>query len=312
MPGWGSRRLRAGTVAVVGLAALLAACSSSKPYSSSVSAPHKAVGSKVLLESVRTTAAAKTARYAISVSTGDSGASAISVSLSGSTDFGSGDSELTLHLGGAAASIFSGDLHERVVGNVVYLALPKSLRGGLSLPSGTHWYAVDLSSLGSASSSVPGLGQSDPKQFLAYLEAVSNDVQSVGTGTVRGVETTHYRASLNLAKAADRADIPPELRDAVQKLLAGSGGGSGTIPADVWIDSEGRVRRTTLTLDVASLGGLGGGSGAAGALPTVTVSVDLYDFGVPVKVETPPAGEVAQLPALGGVGGLGSASSASS
>ena len=141
---------------------------------------------------------------------------------------------------------------------------------------------------------------------------MSNDVQSVGTGTVRGVETTHYHASLNLAKAADRADIPPELRDAVQKLIAGSGGGSGTIPADVWIDGEGRVRRTTLTLDVASLGGLGGGSGAAGALPTVTVSVDLYDFGVPVKVETPPAGDVAQLPALGGVGGLGSASSASS
>ena len=64
---------------------------------------------------------------------------------------------------------------------------------------------------------MPGLGQSDPPQFLAYLETVSAGVTKVGTETMRGVDTTHYHATLDLAKAVDRADVPPSLRDELSR-----------------------------------------------------------------------------------------------
>ena len=127
---------------------------------------------------------------------------------------------MTLHLGGRRGTPFSGDVQERVVDNVVYVELPKALRGAPGMPAGVRWYSVrSLSSAGKGATSVPGLGQSDPTQILAYLETVSDDVQSVGSGSVRGVETTHYPASLNLGKAVDRSEVPAELRDQLQTIL---------------------------------------------------------------------------------------------
>ena len=65
----------------------------------------------------------------------------------------------------------------------------------------------------------------------------------------------------------------------------------------------------TLGIDPASFAGVGGGSGSSGSAPVVTVSIELYDFGVPVHVQAPPAGEVAKLPASGGFGSADSTAS---
>jgi hypothetical protein len=65
-----------------------------------------------------------------------------------------------------------------------------------------------------------------------------------------------------------------------------------TIPADVWVDSDGLARRIQLKLDLGTMAGTGGGSD----LPVMTISIDLYDFGVPVHVEAPPADQVTEFP----------------
>ena len=174
-----------------------------------------------------------------------------------------------------------------VVDRAAYLKMPETLFGGL-LGSG-KWFKMP--NLGDANSAVPGLGQSDPSQFLAYLETVSAGVTKVGTETIRGVDTTHYTASLDPAKAGSRADVPPSLRDDLSKILQ-KNGVPFTIPADVWVDSDGLARRIQLKLDLGRMAGTGGGSD----LPVMTISIDLYDFGVPVHVEAPPADQVTEFP----------------
>jgi len=166
--------------------------------------------------------------------------------------------------------------------------------------------ALDLGNLGGAKSLVPGLQNTDPRQFLGALEAISDNVTKVGTQSVRGTETTHYHASIDFGKALDQADIPSSLRDAEKQFAKSNDAGPATIPVDVFVDGDGYVRRISLHLD--DFLGNDGGSGAASG-PALTVSVDLYDFGIPVDVQPPPPDQVSHLPLLGGPGGIGDSGS---
>jgi hypothetical protein len=127
-------------------------------------------------------------------------------------------------------------------------------------------------------------------------------VKKVGTETVRGVETTHYHASIDLGKALDQADIPKSLRDAEKQFEKSNDAGASTIPVDVFVDGDGYVRR--ISLDLENFLGDGAGSGATSG-PALTESIDLYDFGTPVNVQAPPPDQVSQEPLFGGLGDLG-------
>ncbi len=306
MAGWFQGRAAAAGVTVLSVA-LVAGCGSGGASKPAAHVPPKPSGRSVVLASVVKTAAARTARVAFEMSMSGLGSvSDVTANGDGAIDLGSGDSQLTMHFGGAMASFVPGGIEARTVGGVAYVRLP-TIRG-FELPAGKHWLEVDPSQLGGASAGSPlGLGGgSDPTKFLAYLEKVSNSVHEVGSDEIRGVETTHYRASLDLGKAVDRANVPPALRDAAGALL----GQFGDVPVDVWVDAHGLLRRMRMELDLASFlrgAGASGTSGVSGATPTVTVSLDLYDFGSPVRVVAPPADEVAPLLGNGFTGGRGSA-----
>jgi hypothetical protein len=118
------------------------------------------------------------------------------------------------------------------------------------------------------------------------------------------VETTHYHATLDLQKSVQAADLPPGLRDKANALL----GDAAAIPVDVFVDSDGRARRMTITMDLGDfMGSVAGASGATGLgdLPTITATVDFYDFGAPVSVVAPPADQIVEMPKLGDLGNLG-------
>jgi hypothetical protein len=57
-----------------------------------------------------------------------------------------------------------------------------------------------------------------------------------------------------------------------------------------------------MQLDLAAFAGLAGAMGALGADSAMTMSMDLYDFGVPVNVQVPPADEVTPLSTSGRLG----------
>jgi hypothetical protein len=303
-------------VVVAGALALaLAACGggSAKPASNTTRArtrttsPTSSVaGRKIVLTSITTTAAAKTARTDVEVKMSGVSANgskgAFTISATGVAEFGSGDSQTTMTIDGPVGKIAGDEFEVRTLDGVVYVRVP----AGLDVPGadGKPWVAVTPSA-GSADTTSPfGLsGQTDPTKVLAYLEKVSDDVQVVGSEQVRGVDTTHYHATLSLAKTIDENSdkVPAGLRDSIKSLA----GLFGNMPADVWIDGDGRLRRLSLEIDLGAMfrGFETTGTTTADNL-VITETMDLYDFGTPVHVEAPPADQVAHfsgsLPPLNG------------
>jgi hypothetical protein len=126
------------------------------------------------------------------------------------------------------------------------------------------------------------LGQNDPSQMLQYLRATSN-VDEVGKDTVRGVDTTHYAARLQLDRVADK--VSPEAARALKQATKTLG--TKEIPLDVWVDADGLVRR--MKMDWHPNGG------------TLVMALDLFDFG-DVHVDVPADSETVDLSSMLGGG----------
>ena len=294
--------VRKSGIAIVVAATLgLAACGSAGP-SQTVTNTTVPVGRKIVLTSITTTAAAQTARIAMEMNvTADPSLGSISSTGDGVTDFGTGDTDVAVQYERATGASIGG-AEVRSVGGVVYVRVPSQT--SLSLPPGKSWIATDSTNDAvSVRSPFDFGGQSDPSKALAYLESVSNDVHVVGSEQIRGVDTTHYAATIDLAKSIDLSHVPSGLRDSAKALV----GLEGSIPADVWIDGDGRLRRERLRIDLDQIFRAFDPSDASNGHDVVmTETLDLYDFGTPVHVESPPADQVmhvsspSDLPTLNG------------
>ena len=166
-------------------------------------------------------------------------------------------------------------------GSTRYVRFP-ALAG--KLPEGKAWIRSED---GAAASDLEGLGQLtevDPRELLEILREVSGDVETVGTETVRGAETTHYRATLDATSAtasvpeADREDF----RALADKLLSQSG--LSEIPLDVWIDDDGLLRKFQLDVSATQPG--------ASEPSRAALTFEIWDVGRPVAIEVPPASGV--------------------
>lgn len=156
----------------------------------------------------------------------------------------------------------------------------------LAQQTGKPWLEMKFSDLKSAS----GLDlkqlfsqaqQMQPSQYISQL-AASGDVHAVGTETVNGVSTTHYAGTVSLADALSR--YSPALRSQLGSQMKATGI-TGT-KIDAWIDSQGLPRR----MHMSTLGGKG----------SMTMSMDILDYGVTVNVTPPPASQVADFGRLAG------------
>ena len=180
-----------------------------------------------------------------------------------------------------------------LLGDVIFVKLP------LDLPelAGRPWVKVDVNQLGRQAgvdlSSLRQLQNNDPTPSMQFLEGVE-DAGKVGEETVRGTRTTHYRATLDLAKV--RLRVAPEVKDDVDRIQEQLG--VATIPTEAWVDEEGRLRRFRQRIDLANAKATGlDGQPLSGV---VTNTFELYDFGVRVDVREPPADEVSDLATLFG------------
>ena len=170
---------------------------------------------------------------------------------------------------------------------VLYVHMPE-LRS--MLPEGKSWLKVDVDARARGAGAGPldlfGGGQ-DPTQLLEYLRSLDAKPTVVGRDRVRGVQTTHYRARLNVAKALEQGldDVPEERRRAAEEQLRAmmETAGLNTLPIDVWVDSDGRLRRLTMRSAVR----VPAQQGAANT--SFALTIDFFDFGVAVAVEEPPA-----------------------
>jgi hypothetical protein len=168
----------------------------------------------------------------------------------------------------------SGKVRARLVGGVLYLSL-NALDPGASASTpeleGKKWLKLDPALFGGEGQ----IGQSDPSGSLNALRGAASDVEKIGTEKIRGTRTTHYRVTIDVEQAV--ANAPEGEQEQVRSSIAALG--SGTMPADVWIDSKGRLRKMRLRV---------GGSATRGG----SVGFEYFDLGARVNVEQPPADEV--------------------
>jgi hypothetical protein len=175
---------------------------------------------------------------------------------------------------------------ERLVDGAVYMK--SGLFAGIS-GAQKQWVKIDLNQLGMSSAADLGAGQSgDPSQVLSYLRGLTGHVDEVGTDEIRGVQTTHYRATTSLQKALER--LPEEQRKTLEATVQNLG--DTTIPIDVWVDGDGRVARvaTQYTMNVS------------GQSISADMQFDYFDYGTPADVQAPPADQVADLSGLASSG----------
>jgi hypothetical protein len=164
------------------------------------------------------------------------------------------------------------------------------------LPEGKSWMKLDLSKVTEALGGSPlpqafSLGQADPSQFLQYLKASSGEVTKVGTQQLYHTSTTQYQATLQLSHVLQ--DLPESERTAAKAMLQHVGS-DGSIPVSVWIDTQGRVRRMQIALNVA-------GAAASGS---ATVTVGFTQYGPVPSITPPPDSEVTDLTSLLSTGSL--------
>lgn len=169
----------------------------------------------------------------------------------------------------------------------VYVKVPAD--GSAALPHGKTWLVMDAGSAGPLDSPFGEFGGgSDPTDMLASLTAIAGSERVLGATRVRGVPVTGYQVNIDPSKLAARAPAAERasLRQFAQSL------GKSTVPVDVWVDNENEVRQVRLSPRTP------GGTMIPGN-PRLTLTVDFYDFGVPVDVSAPPAAQVTSLGAAG-------------
>jgi hypothetical protein len=151
------------------------------------------------------------------------------------------------------------------------------------VPDGKRWVKIDMQKVGEAQGvdldAISAVGSSDQRSGLDQLRGAT-DVRKVGTEDVRGVPTTHYTATLDFTTIAEHA--PADRRAAVQRsvdaTLQQMKDGATTVPVDVWIDAQDRIRAYAQTMDMK--------------VGTMRIREELYDFGTRETVTIPPKDEV--------------------
>jgi len=164
------------------------------------------------------------------------------------------------------------------VGTSVYLNYP-SLSAVLG---GKPWAKIDLSkasALGALSPIPVSTVTYDPVSSIAALVA-SGAVTEVGTASVDGQQTTHYRGTLTTSQLSQQSGSATRLTaaqlSALTQTLQQSGTSSETV--DLWVGANG------LPVEVKSV--------AQALIGETTSDLHLSEWGQAVKIGVPPSSEV--------------------
>lgn len=208
---------------------------------------------------------------------------AFTAGVAGTTLHGSGFVDMKRRLAQLAMTTPQGMMREVYDGKTMYEQFPPAMRKGVLARK--PWASVDITKIAKAQGIDLGALQSvsDPSNAVGQLRSLAQ-VKRVGTATVRGVKTTEFTAVVDLHKVAARA--PAAQRAAAQRsvdtmirIL-----GRSTMPVKIWVDDAKRVRREQLSFTILG--------------QTISMSMDLFDFGVRHTITPPPAGQVTDLTKL--------------
>ncbi len=257
------------TLALAG-AVTLTGCTSSSDAPSTTAAPSSTPASAPS-GGVADAPATMAAALSKGLATATSAHLAVSTTLSKQTLKGAGD--VTLELGAITRAQLRQDLPSGlgtmsvvVTGDKTYAKLPSALRIDSSRP----WVlltpdskSIVVSQL--ASTVQPVLTVASPASLVAFARAASS-VTRLGAQSIGGAATTHYRV------VVDAGSLPSSVPSSI------TAGGKTSIPIDMYLDSSGRPRQVTGTFSISG--------------QTVTPTITLSAYNVPVSVTAPPSSQV--------------------
>lgn len=245
-----------------------------------------ASANQAVASAYQTTMNARTAKTTMTTQVGIGNAS-VPMTANGVLDFANRSADLTEQLPGAGTTA-----ETRFVNGMLYEHVPNDAIKQLS--GGKPWISIDLAKLsGQGNGSLQQLmtdTPSDPSTVLGYLRGAGAQVTTVGPDTVDGTATTHYQVTIDLDKAAagQNAQTQQGIQALEQEL------GSHTLPAQVWIDDQGRLRKIMMKEELR-----GTPTSTPSTKPAANVSfaftATLSGFGVPVTVTAPPSDQTADL-----------------
>ncbi|MGH8998829.1 MAG: hypothetical protein ACRDY7_05500 [Acidimicrobiia bacterium] len=128
--------------------------------------------------------------------------------------------------------------------------------------------------------------RANPVLNVVIAAVAATDVTEVGPAVVRGVPTTHFKMALDLDTAAEEA--PRNARGALAQLAETTGDGDHR--AEIWLGEDGLPRRLVSTLDVTGT--------TAGSPTGVDLHIELFDYGIPLGLAVPAAGDTADAAQL--------------
>ena len=257
----------------------------------------------------RKSASADSARFALELSmTVPGAAKPVSFSATGAFDTPAERSQVTVDLSSVAELLTSAGsslggtttgglgspadwkLDTIQDGQTAYIHFPLLAN---ELPEGKTWIKGDAAALAGAHagrlSRFGSLAGTDPRDTLAMLKAVSGSIEAVGSDTIRGVETSHYRATIDTAKLEQL--VPAAQRQTLGGLDQGAKqAGLTQIPLDVWIGADQLVRKLSVDVDTTQPG--------TGQAVKASFVVELYDYGQPLDLQLPPADQVVDASTL--------------
>jgi hypothetical protein len=165
-----------------------------------------------------------------------------------------------------------------------------------SLMGGKSWVKLDLSSLASAHGlDLGGLASGGsvmtPSQVLDLLRNAGATVTDLGSDSVAGASTTHYRVLVDPANLAKAGGIP---QATIDKFATGAAA-TAKVPVNVWIGTDGLVHRVQAAYTLRH----------NGSSAHLGFTLTLSDYGANVSVSAPPSSDVFDatgfLTHLGGV-----------
>jgi hypothetical protein len=243
-----------------------------KGASAGGSAGAREEGTRAVRSAYEKTAGEDTARVTLKVRTSAEGAS-VTADGKGTVDLEDGDSVMTLTAEGQR-------MEQRVVDQVLYQKPPAG-----QAPGGKPWIKIDLEKV-AARQGAAGQSMNDPARSAALAKAVDDkDVTKKGSADVGGVHTTRYRVTVDVAELPDGERLSEQI--------------GPTLPMDLWLDDEGRIRRQQVDMTVeagpASQGGSRAGASSGPQRVTVRTVLEFTDFGVEVDADAPPARQVTDM-----------------
>lgn len=156
---------------------------------------------------------------------------------------------------------------------VIYMKIPFLAS---QLPGGQPWVKLDVSKLGKSAGVDLGKlmsgSQIQPTDLLSTLKSDGATIHRLGSSTIDGTATTHYRVTVDTAKALKSNGL-------ASPLLESAAAHVKTINENVWIGKDGLVRR------IAFVYGLPQGGSSQ-------MTMDFYDYGAHTDIAAPPSNQV--------------------